>query len=82
MSSQINRHPVRNLAGLLVLAFCFFMLSASGQPGTFWSNGPTWLGSTGWICFLLTALTFILYAVYSLVRVLVRLARGSRHAAG
>jgi len=68
MRHQLTDHPIRSLAALLVLAFGFFQLSASGQPGTYWENGPGWLGSMGWILFLLTALTFIVSAVYLVVR--------------
>jgi Zn-dependent protease with chaperone function len=68
MRHQLVEHPIRTLAALLVLAFGFFMLSASGQSGTFWENGPGWLGSTGWILFLLTALTFVVSAIYLVVQ--------------
>jgi hypothetical protein len=68
MRQQLVEHPFRTLAALLVVAFGFFMLSASGQPGTFWENGPGWLGSTGWILFLLTALAFVVSAVYLIVQ--------------
>lgn len=68
MRHQLVTHPFTSLAALLVVAFGFFMLSASGQSGTFWENGPSWLGSIGWFCFLLTALTFIVSAVYLVVR--------------
>ena len=68
MRHQLLTHPVTSLTALLVLAFGFFMLSASGQSGTFWENGPSWLGSIGWICFLLTALTFLVSAGYIVVR--------------
>ena len=65
---QLQEHPLRTLAGLLVVAFCFFMLSASGQHGTFWENGPSWLGSTGWFAFLITMLLFLTAAAYTVVR--------------
>jgi hypothetical protein len=65
---QLASHPIRTLGGLLVLAFVFFMLSASGQSGTFWENGPGWLGSIGWFCFLLTGLIFVVSAVSFVVR--------------
>ena len=68
MHHQLVDHPIRTLAALLVLAFGFFMLSASGQQGTYWEDGPSWLGSAGWILFLLTALTFVASAVYLVVR--------------
>jgi hypothetical protein len=74
---QLRNHPLRTLAGLLVLAFALFQLSASGQPGTYWENGPGWLGSIAWIAFLIAALAFVAGAVYTLVRVAV----GHRRAA-
>lgn len=68
MRHQLVDHPIRTLATQLALAFGFFMLSASGQSGTFWENGPTWLGSAGWILFLLTALGFLVSLIYLVVR--------------
>ncbi|HEY3528767.1 MAG TPA: hypothetical protein VGK78_06415 [Nocardioides sp.] len=64
MRQQLTTHPIRSLGVLLVLAFGFFMLSASGQSGTFWENGPGWLGTIGWFAFLLTALAFLVAAGY------------------
>jgi hypothetical protein len=75
--SHLTTHPLRNLAVLLVVAFALFMLSASGQENTFWSSGPSWLGAIGWFGFLLTALAFIVYGLF----VLVRLATRSRRTA-
>jgi hypothetical protein len=68
MRHQLTTHPIRSLAVLLVLAFGFFQLSASGQHGTYCENGPGWLGSIGWICFLITALTFLVSVGYLVVR--------------
>lgn len=68
MRQQLAVHPIRSLAALLVLAFGFFMISASGQSGTYWENGPGWLGSIGWIMFLLSALTFVVTAAYLVIR--------------
>jgi uncharacterized membrane protein YhaH (DUF805 family) len=68
MLHRLVQHPIASLGAMLVLAFGFFMLSASGQSGTFWEDGPAWLGSIGWICFLLTALTFVVSAAYLVVR--------------
>jgi hypothetical protein len=68
MRHQLTTHPIPSLAALLVLAFCFFQLSASGQSGTYWENGPGWLGTTGWILFLLSALAFLVSATYLVVR--------------
>ncbi|MGH3509129.1 MAG: hypothetical protein ACRDPI_02735 [Nocardioidaceae bacterium] len=65
---QIIEHPIRSLAGLLVLAFCFFMLSAAGQADSYWKSGPTWLGNIAWIGFLLSALLFIVVGATGLVR--------------
>lgn len=76
MRKHIDNHPVRILAGLLVAAFVFFNLSAAGQPGTDWSNGPSWVGNPSWFIFLACALAFLVIGVYTLVRV----RRGSRTA--
>jgi hypothetical protein len=70
MRHQINHHPVRTLAILLVLAFAFFNLSAAGQPGTDWENGPKWLGDPSWFLFLACALAFIVIGVLTVVRVM------------
>ena len=34
---------------LFVAGVILFVLSASGQPDTFWASGPSWLGWTGFI---------------------------------
>jgi hypothetical protein len=68
MRHHLVKHPISGLAGLLVLAFAFFMLSASGQSGTYWENGPAWLGSIAWICFLLSALAFLVSVGYLVVQ--------------
>jgi hypothetical protein len=65
---QLQTHLLRTLAALLLLAFGFFMLSASGQDGAGWEDGPTWLGNLGWFAFLITALAFVVAGVYTLVR--------------
>jgi hypothetical protein len=61
---QLNLHPIRSLGVILVAAIGFFLLSASGQEGTSWSDGPGWLGSIGWFTFLVLALAFIVSAGY------------------
>jgi len=68
MRHQLITHPLLTLAALLVLAFGFFQLSASGQPGTYWSDGPGWLGNTAWVLFLLCALGFLAFAGFAAVR--------------
>lgn len=67
MRNLVHDHALPVLGALLVAAFCFFMLSASGQPGTFWSDGPGWLGTIGWFTFLALVLLFVLTAVYAVV---------------
>jgi hypothetical protein len=76
MRHQLTTHPIRTLAALLVLAFGFFMLSASGQSGTYWENGPGWLGSIAWPFFLLSSLAFVVCAVVLVLRAV----RGGRTA--
>ncbi|MFZ2015061.1 MAG: hypothetical protein WAV00_14660 [Nocardioides sp.] len=68
MVRQLTTHPIRSLASLLAVAFCFFMLSAAGQSDSFWQNGPGWLGAIGWFAFLLTALVFLVAVGYVVVR--------------
>lgn len=65
---QIRQHPIRTEAVLLVAAFAFFMLSAAGQPGSDWENGPTWIGDPSWFIFLALALTFIVVGVVAVTR--------------
>jgi hypothetical protein len=69
---QLHRHPLRTLAGMLLLALGLFLLSASGAPGTYWSNGPVWLGDVGWFGWMIVFLLFVVAAVYSAVRAAVR----------
>jgi len=64
---MVKRHPFRSLGSVLAAAVVFFLLSASGQKDTFWKDGPSWLGSTGWACFLLSLLAFIALAIYLVV---------------
>lgn len=61
---MIKRHPFRSLGSVLAAAIVFFILSAAGQEDSFWKSGPSWLGSTAWVCFALSLLTFIGLAVY------------------
>ena len=61
---MINRHPSRALLTVLGAMVVFFLLSASGQPGTFWSSGPAWLGTLGWTVFLVGAVVLIGLVVY------------------
>jgi Zn-dependent protease with chaperone function len=68
---MIKRHPFRSLGIVLAAAIVFFVLSAAGQEDSFWKNGPSWLGSTAWICFALSLLAFLGLAVYLAVARLV-----------
>lgn len=61
---MVKRHPFRSLGAVVGAAFVFFMLSASGHPGSYWANGPEWLGNIGWFAFLLCLLAFIGLAIY------------------
>ena len=41
-------HPTRkSTLVLLVAAVVLFVLSASGQPGTYWAGGPELIGTIG-----------------------------------
>jgi hypothetical protein len=61
---MIKDHPFRVLGAWVALMAALFLLSASGQPDTFWSNGPTWLGTLGWTGFGLSVLGLIGLCVY------------------
>ena len=65
-------HPTRkSTLVLLVAAVVLFVLSASGQPDTYWSSGPSWLGDIGWYGFMVCVLLLMvsgLYAIVSLLR--------------
>jgi hypothetical protein len=69
MRRQIQSHPVRTLAGLLVVAFALFMIS--GIPSV--KNAKGWsladvVGYISWFGFLLTFLAFLVTAGYLAVR--------------
>jgi protein-S-isoprenylcysteine O-methyltransferase Ste14 len=61
---MVMRHPARALLTVVGAMVIFFLLSASGQPGTFWSSGPSWLGTLGWTAFLIGAVVLIGLCVY------------------
>ena len=61
-------HPNRkSTLVLLAAAVLMFVLSASGQPDTYWASGPSWLGLIGWIGFLVCALLLIVSGIYALI---------------
>jgi hypothetical protein len=65
-------HPTRkSTLALFAAAVVLFILSASGQPDTFWASGPSWIGAIGWFGFLICALLLVasgLFAVTSSIR--------------
>jgi len=61
-------HPtLRSTLVLLVAAVGLFLLSASGQDSSYWQSGPEWLGSIGWIGFLLCVLLLLVSGIFALV---------------
>jgi hypothetical protein len=52
---------------LLVAGIVLFLLSASGQPDGPWTDGPSWLGATGWFGFLACGLLLIVSGLYAAV---------------
>jgi hypothetical protein len=65
---QLDRHPIRYLGGLLVLAFVLFMLS--GIPTLKDATSGAWLivGDITWFGFLLTSLIFVVASLTVVVR--------------
>jgi len=61
-------HPTRRSTLVLFVAGAIlFVLSASGQPDSYWTNGPSWIGLVGWFGFLGCALLLIVSGLYALV---------------
>ena len=52
---------------LFVAGVVLLVLSASGQPSSFWKSGPSWLGLIGWIGFLICLLLLVVSGVYWVV---------------
>ena len=69
---QLTEHPLRTLAGLLVLAFVLFMLS--GIPSLRYAKHGWYLvlGDICWFGFLLSALAVVVGGVLVLVRLATR----------
>lgn len=69
---EVLVHPtVKSMLTLFVAGAVLFVLSASGQPNSFWKSGPSWLGYIGWFGFLICLLLLIasgLYMVISRIR--------------
>lgn len=61
-------HPTRkSTLVLLVAGVILFVLSASGQPDTYWASGPSWIGAIGWFGFLICVLLLIVSGLFALV---------------
>jgi len=61
-------HPTRkSTLVLLVAAVVLFVLSASGQPDTYWASGPELIGMIGWFGFMICALLLIVSGLWALV---------------
>ncbi|MDH4333925.1 MAG: hypothetical protein OEW24_01475 [Chloroflexota bacterium] len=52
---------------LLVAGVVLFLLSASGQAGSYWESGPSWLGVIGWFGFLICLLLLVASGLYAVV---------------
>ena len=57
----------KSTLGLFVAAVVLFVLSASGQPDTYWASGPSWIGAIGWFGFMGCALLLIVSGLYAVV---------------
>jgi len=57
----------RSTLVLFVAGVVLFLISASGQNGTYWESGPSWLGTIGWIGFLICVLLLIVSGIYAIV---------------
>jgi hypothetical protein len=64
--TTLHEHPLRALGVIFASAVGCFLLSASGQAGSFWSSGPAWLGAIGWLAFLALLLVLVLSAGYAI----------------
>ena len=58
------RPTLKSMIALFVAGAVLFVLSASGQPGQFWESGPSWLGTIGWIGFLICLLLLVVSGLY------------------
>jgi hypothetical protein len=65
---EVLVHPTRrSTLSLLVAGVILFALSASGQADSYWTSGPSWLGTIGWFGFLICALLLIASGLYTVV---------------
>ena len=61
------RPTIKSMLVLFVTGAVLFVLSASGQPSSFWKSGPSWLGWIGWIGFLICLLLLVASGLYMVV---------------
>jgi hypothetical protein len=57
----------KSTLALLVVGAVLFVLSASGQPDSYWVSGPSWLGTISWFGFLACVLLLIVSGLYTVV---------------
>jgi hypothetical protein len=69
MRHQLTTHPIRSLATLLGVAFVLFMISGIPvfRDAEGWNLADV-IGYIAWFGFVLTALAFLISAVYVAVR--------------
>ena len=65
---QLDLHPIRALAGLLVLAFVLFTLSGIPTLRDATSGGWFVVGNITWFGFLISALLFVVAGIVVVVR--------------
>jgi hypothetical protein len=66
LEETLMNMSVRNRTlGLVGAAVVLFLVSASGQDGSYWASGPSWLGAIGWFGFLICLLLLIVTALYA-----------------
>lgn len=66
--SRLREHQTRTLGGLIAVAFVLFMCSGIPALKNATHGVNFWLGNVCWFGFLLTALAFVVTAVYAVVQ--------------
>jgi protein-S-isoprenylcysteine O-methyltransferase Ste14 len=61
------RPMLKAMLALVAAGAVLFIVSASGQAGTYWESGPSWLGAVGWFGFLACLLLLMVSGLYLLV---------------
>jgi uncharacterized BrkB/YihY/UPF0761 family membrane protein len=61
-------HPtIKSMLALFVAGAVLLVLSASGQPNSYWKSGPSWLGAVGWYGMLICVLLLIVSGLYMVI---------------